>query len=82
MLRVALSHIGRYCFVVNLLLDQNFIRVENVENDCSAIVRWNERMDALNGLFYGNELTSWFYGNISMVFGWWWLMRWWILQNF
>lgn len=40
MLRVALSHIGRYCFVVNLLLDQNFIRVENVENDCSAIVRW------------------------------------------
>lgn len=56
MLRVALNYIGRYCFVVNLLLDQNFIRV-NVENDYSAIVRW-----------WMNEWTRWM--GCSMEMNW------------
>lgn len=48
--------------MVNLSVDQNFIRCASVENDCSAIVRWN--VDASNGLLYGNEPTGWwFYGN-------------------
>lgn len=43
MLRVALNYIGRYCLVVNLLLDQNFIKVECREwlfCNCSMV---NER---------------------------------------